>query len=99
MQNVTKHYGENMTYNHYSSASRDGNTAIDGCSQFSNFPSFSRFPTSLQHRREKKVFRVYKQAGSLLLHLHRIQLIDEYGQTSLNGGSVSNVLRMTPRCP
>ena len=27
--------------------------AVDGCFQFSNFPSFSRFPTSLTHRREK----------------------------------------------
>ena len=27
---------------------------IDECFQFSNFPSFSRFPTSLKHRREKK---------------------------------------------
>ena len=30
-------------------------TAVDGCFQFSNFPSFSRFPTSLKHRREKKL--------------------------------------------
>ena len=28
-------------------------TEVDGCFQFSNFPSFSRFPTSLKHRREK----------------------------------------------
>ena len=28
-------------------------TVVDGCFQFSNFPSFSRFPTSLKHRREK----------------------------------------------
>ena len=28
-------------------------TAVDGCFQFSKFPSFSRFPTSLNHRREK----------------------------------------------
>ena len=29
-------------------------TAVDGCFQFSKFPSFSCFPISLKHRREKK---------------------------------------------
>ena len=36
-------------------------TAVDGCFQFSNFPSFSRFPASLKHRREKRGKRKEKK--------------------------------------